>query len=83
MEWISVEDKFPHEGCPFLGTDGSIIFAAYWCENSRKYKVGGWETCFYCGGSSIVSFSNAKYGEKLATHWMPLPEPPKAENGMD
>ncbi len=81
MEWISVKDRFPTNESNFLGTDGEIIFAAYYCDDTKSYKVGGWENCHYCGGSSDVSFVKKYYSIKKITHWMLLPNPPeKHEN---
>lgn len=76
-EWISVKDELPPFKTSFLGTDGGLIFASYWCEDSDRYKVGGWESCYYCGGSSPVGFIEDFFCSKIITHWMPLPEPPK------
>lgn len=74
MHWISVKDRLPQDKVGFLGTDGDVIFAAYWCKDNEKYKIGGWENCCYCGGSSFVVFSEKKnYYDKIVTHWMPLP----------
>lgn len=76
MKWISVKDRVPENEINFLGTDGETVFAAYWERDIEGYKVGGWESCCYCGGSSAVSFSKSDYTTKKITHWMPLPEPP-------
>lgn len=77
MEWITIEDKEPPKESSFLGTDGKIIFAAYWNEDCDFYQVGGWERCNYCGGASNVSLTEENYKTKKVTHWMPLPELPK------
>lgn len=77
MEWISVKDKIPNERCNFLGTNGEIVFCAYWCDEINNYIVGGWESCCYCGGKNRVFFSRNDHTKKEITHWMPLPEPPK------
>lgn len=79
MKWINVKDALPEEKSNFLGTDGEIVFAAYWTTDIDKYKVGGWESCHYCGGSSEVSFLIENFTTKKITHWMPLPEPSKSE----
>lgn len=77
MEWIKCSEKLPPQKDPFIGTDGKIIFVAYWCNDSEIYKVGGWENCYYCGGSSPVTFSQPRYQEKKIIYWMTLPEKPK------
>lgn len=79
MDWISVKDRLP-ECDNFLGTDGEVVFAAYWCRDAEQYKVGGWEICYYCGGASSVSLLKKDYTNKKITHWMPLPEPAKQED---
>lgn len=72
MEWISVKDGIPEKESNFLGTDGELVFASYWDE-----EVGGWECCYYCGGSSNISFSEKNLSCKKITHWMPLPKLPE------
>jgi len=76
MNWISIEKEQPKDKLPFLGTDGDIIFAAYWCNDSEDYKVGGWEACWYCGGSSKIKLKREYSYEVIVTHWMPLPKMP-------
>lgn len=85
MEWISVKDRLPENGEDVLVyhaedfhiTVGYFEFAAYWFGDIEKYQVGGWKSCYYCGGSSYVSFLTKNYTTKIITHWMPLPVPPK------
>jgi hypothetical protein len=77
MEWTKCSDLLPSHKSPFIGTDGDIIFTAYYVEDCDQYKVGGWESCYYCGGSSNVSFFEKDISTKKITHWMPLPDAPK------
>jgi hypothetical protein len=76
MEWIRVKNRLPDDKSSFLGTNGELIFAAYWVEDSDFYIVGGWESCCYCGGASFVSFTEENFTTKKVTHWMPLPKLP-------
>jgi len=82
MEWISVEDRLPDNHVNVLASDGVIIFAAYWADDSNAFKVGGWEDCFFCGGSSMVSFVQKYHTIKKITHWMALPELPNKEKAL-
>jgi len=77
--WISVLEKKPENNSPFLGTDGEVLFVAYYCEDIERYMVGGWQDCYYCGGKSRVNLEGNKssWENKAVTHWMPLPELPK------
>ena len=79
MEWISVKEKLPENKIPFLGTDGDVVFACYWSDDCDEYKVGGWEGCNYCGGSSKISFTQKDYHTKLISNWMPLPPPTESD----
>ena len=74
--WISVEDRLPR--------DDSLVVAAYFYEHYRipdavvcnfyngnfKLNTDGLEASNYFGEATITM-------EFKATHWMPLPEPPK------
>lgn len=94
MEWFSCEEIIPPDKSNFLGSDGELIFAAYWCNDTESYKVGGWEGCHYCGGASPIGFFKDYYTTKKITYWMPLPALPNSNqagqkknsesgNGMD
>lgn len=76
-EWISVEERRP-DSESFLGTDGEVVFAAYWSHDS--YVVGGWKTCYCCGGQSDVSLDKEDIDTRKVTHWMPIPALPKDES---
>lgn len=82
MKWISVEDRLP-DSDNFLGTDGKVVFAAYYCDLDKpgRYRVGGWENCYDCGGISCVSLNESSANIKKITHWMPLPELPNCPKG--
>lgn len=84
MNWISVKESLPKP------TDKSVHcllengtqHIAYYCSDIDEWIVGGWEDCYYCGGRSKVRFARkGDYSDswrvEFATHWMPLPEPPK------
>lgn len=66
--WISVKDRLPNVGDRVLFlSEGEIDFAYYFKEEGWKLMDGG-------DWHTIHS---------LITHWMPLPQPPRNENGMD
>ncbi len=79
MKWISMKKRPPEQKIDFLGTDGKVVFAAYWDDNSETYKVGGWECCYYCGGASTIDLLDHSDYTKCVTHWMPLPDLPIEE----
>ena len=66
-DWISVKDRFPEPNEPVVtyGRRGSIGIG-YITEGSISTYRRIHRLYFY-----------ARYGDRLPTHWMPLPEPPK------
>jgi len=86
MEWISVKDGFPEEGCNVIvwcqenfngfGNCGHSI--AYYCNESWWGGIGLHETTphleiYYADGGQ------SRMDSQKVTHWMTLPEPPKEE----
>jgi len=63
-EWISVKDKLPHDQSSFL---------IYACGDICVAKLIKGETVTPNG--VLIVYTTC--GGKLATHWMPLPEPPE------
>lgn len=70
--WISTKDKLPDKetehcsvGCNFVDIDGAV-FQGYcdWLDSD--------------GEASWYSYEHRSYMENIS-HWMPLPEPPKAD----
>ena len=85
MNWINTFDRLPNDlDAPsktiLCNTLKIRICVAYlpdgWFSDG---VVGGWESCNYCGGQSLVSFTEEDYTKDLITHWMPLPDAPKEE----
>ena len=69
-KWISVKKKLPDEGEMVLcvGTKGGMF-------------IGELMVNAYRGGDSCgVYVPNSRHAYRNATHWMPLPEPPKQED---
>ena len=69
-EWISVHDALP-------GMDENVLFHPM-C-NEKSIYIGQFS---YVGKSGAVYFAVRSGKRKVtysATHWMPLPEPPKEE----
>ncbi len=82
MQWISVKEKVPNneeiESKKILCMTSQGIHSAWFPDGFEENGiVGGWETCYYCGGQSRVSFFHKQDTtiEKI-THWMPLPDAP-------
>lgn len=68
QEWISVDDRLPK-----VDTDVLVITA------NGSFKVA--RCNIYHNGTLVLWMTNDGLGEKAITHWMPLPEPPKAKGG--
>lgn len=64
MEWISVKDKMPNDGC-------DVIIAFKWRGGQSNWsEIGRYDELkdeWYNGDGNL----------REVTHWMPLPEPPK------
>jgi Lar family restriction alleviation protein len=68
--WIPVEERLPDPFICVMATNGRVVTEAkyyYYCGKLAKH---GW---YQIDGMAI--------GSVWATHWMPLPEPPEADNG--
>ena len=69
-EWISVNDRLPENYIPvivYCQNFGGIIF--YDGQHIDDGELVGWESDGDCG-----------YPTLDVTHWMPLPEPPRASD---
>ena len=65
QEWISVDDRLPEEKA-----DCIVYYQHAYCDNDGYWAIG---MCFYDGEKFQL---NPAY---KATHWMPMPQPPKGE----
>ncbi len=82
-DWISVKDRLPPVDKPSLiMVDDNSVHVGYpdllKCYDGKEYQrwiVGGWESCCYCGGQSIIGFEDRNC--KIPIAWMPLPKPPE------
>jgi uncharacterized protein DUF551 len=77
-KWIDSNERLPDVSPVLvLCADGSMHVAYkdnYMGCGEFVWITGGWETCCMCGGESRIVFLNPRTNEKLATHWMLLPE---------
>ncbi len=80
-EWIKVVDRLPpQDGTPFLGYDpkkdpeGKIYVLIF--VNGKKYPPGEFQKLSY--EDHYLEASGEGYFMWEPTHWMPLPESPKA-----
>lgn len=79
-KWISVKERLPEAGHDVLVvTNKGEQVVATWHEDQQSFCpsltfVSGYD----CGIDDIPIVANHSY-EESATHWMPLPEPPKEE----
>ena len=66
-EWIGVDERLPEPNLPVLtyGRKGGVGIGYVTDSSVSEYKRSN-KLYFY-----------ARYGDKLPTHWMPMPEPPK------
>lgn len=84
MEWISVKDRLPEFGVTVLWY-GVIK----WMPEDKRVNIfsdsltNHYEPVDYGGGGYLLDNQNdylaydGDYCDEVATHWMPLPEPPK------
>lgn len=63
QEWISVDERLPDDVC-----------GVYVCD---EYGLMG--EAYYCGRGRFEWAYSEDLETAYATHWMPLPEPPKGE----
>lgn len=69
-EWIPVTERIPADGSDILAYyDNKIETRIIPC----NYYKGEWSDCVF----------NTERVFKYITHWMPLPNPPKKDGGMD
>lgn len=61
QKWIPVTERLPEKPGRYLI-----------CEELGRAMIAGWDTSRWFGGRSYYEFTVYK-----ATHWMPLPQPPK------
>lgn len=80
-QWISVKDRLPDEG-----TEALIYAAAKanGCAKGDRVTIAKWDRTYFMWNSfgelrwHVWQYFDYDYE---VTHWMPLPEPPRAENG--
>ena len=72
MEWISVEDRLPAHRDKILITDGKLMATIDIDMESGDERK--WLDPFGFNGHAFECF--IEWAD--VTHWMPLPEPPKA-----
>ena len=65
QEWISVKDRLPGKNVNCI-----VHYKYAYCNNDGYWAIG---SCFYDGEKFQIGLAYK------ATHWMPLPEPPKEE----
>ena len=65
QEWISVDDRLPEEKVNCI-----VHYQHAYCDNDGYWAIG---FCFYDGEKFQLDPAYK------ATHWMPMPEPPKGE----
>ena len=75
-QWISVDDRLPEndDALLFVDADGDVLYGNFVFEKVNFYEENYEKTFWmnngdYDGGSCPI---------KNVTHWMPLPQPPKA-----
>lgn len=63
MNWISVKERLPEQQKPVL------VFMSY----------GKMDVCYLDGEATFRQAVRAEHTNGDVTHWMPLPEPPTAD----
>ena len=76
MEWISTEDRLPELKVPVLIKEEYVdeIQVAFLVSYSQTVKWQEQSVNHICHGDAYCEFDVLD-----VTHWMPLPEPPKAK----
>lgn len=72
-QWVSMEDRLPYRFEDVLIWDGDDYFTGYWREDAQSWDntSTGWVHRIW---------ANGELEPVRATHWMPLPQPPKGTN---
>ena len=65
QEWVSVNDRLPEEKANYI-----VYYKHAFCDDENHIGIC---VCFYDGYEFQMDFAHK------ATHWMPLPNPPKGE----
>lgn len=76
-EWISVNNKMPDKNIPVL----TRYIDAIANETDEHYSFAVFDGKWHSGDGEYVLNPNMYTGEwhcNFPTHWMPLPEPPRA-----
>ena len=87
-QWTSVKDRLPETNGKYLCAEYSKTFKKQYLNVSRfatdLYKVDKHDFCDEKGKSGFYGYSSewGYFKESDITHWMPLPEPPKAEQKL-
>jgi hypothetical protein len=76
-EWISVDERLPEECKDVLCFAGNKMVLAFMekTEDCGEYVPVFWDLVAYNRDDT--------WDEVCATHWMPLPEPPKMKGGAE
>ncbi len=77
MDWVNVEDKLPKFGVKYryLFVNGKKEVTLGWAYDPLE----GWDS----GHKHLIWISDCdRQTNEVATHWMPLPNPPE-QNGLD
>ena len=72
MEWISIEDRLPQYGCPVLIVGNGVTQDVTYILDGADDTPDWFEPYFFEHDDECKVWWNK------VTHWMPLPEPPKA-----
>lgn len=84
MEWISVKDRLPDDEQEVLviahGWDGRLVYVG---SHKRVEAQKSWLTGITNESSEWSLWGWSYLKEPMVTHWMPLPEPPKADAHHD
>lgn len=72
MKWISVKDKMPNDVFDMAGKDQIKVLI---CTQNKTVK-----SCLFARYKDYDGvFIEWRFTRSDATHWMPLPEPPKED----
>jgi hypothetical protein len=81
MKWIPIEERLPTHPATYVlvAMSSGLVLSTLFCADRNYFSVSMGEKLIGDTDELSAHFSHARrYGYRV-THWMPLPEAPRAE----